>query len=317
MKERRFKMLLIIGIVILKSSNSFSQQYNKLLGSTNQWNISTSFEGCGTYFSFTLGDTSILGVDYYKLYCPRCGINSDTPLVALIREDTLLRKVFLRRYEYPNILDSIEILYYDFSLLLNDSVFLYDPNIINSQWTQYGAVPLDWYSLDSITTVNTTVGIRTISFLRKKVLLSNEYDYLWWIEGIGAVYGFYISGCNLCSSWLDCEFKDGVQQFDGSQNLYLFPDNECICNTIGVMEIDLRDLISIYPNPVQTKLSVEFPNMINENGFFKIYDLYGNLKTGSQEITNKNIDVGNLSNGIYFIELNVNDDIIRKPFIKM
>jgi hypothetical protein len=317
MKREKNKISFIVVALILISSNAFSQQYNKLLGTTNQWNISTNFEGCGTRTFFTMGDTSILGVDYFKLFCPTCGIHGDTELVSLIREDTLQRKVFLRRFEYPNILDSAEFLYYDFGLAAGDSVFLYESNIFNQGWTQFGAVPLDWYFVDSITVLNTTVGNRNATFLSKRNLLFNQYDYVVWVEGIGAVDGYYIFFCISCWSWLDCEYKDGIQQFDGSELYPLLPDNECICTNIGVNEVDQKDLVSIYPNPVTSTLSIESTNGIKENFYLKIYSACGDFKEGNFLINRNSIDVSNLSNGIYFLELDLGGDFIRKPFIKM
>lgn len=316
MKVKYNKFGFVLIIVTLVSSNVSSQSYNRLLGTTNQWNISSSFEGCGTFTSFTVGDTSILGINYFKLFCSSCGVNNDSALVALIREDTVQRKVFLRRYGYPNILDSTEFLYFDFSLTLGDSVFLNDPNI-NRQWSQFSNIPLDWYYVDSTTLVNTNVGNRTLTFLRKRNLLLNEYDYLQWVEGIGAVYGFYIYNCGVCWSWLDCEFKDGLQQFDGSQFFPVSPDNECVCNTIGVNEVEQKDLVSIYPNPVNSTLSIELPNIINENSYLKVYSIYGDLKKCYFQINRNSIDVSSLSKGIYFIEMDLGGVLIQKPFVKM
>src|SRR5437868_8114591 len=110
------KIVFIIFLLLFNHSIIMGQPYISLLGTSNQWNISGGFEDCRTFISYTNGDTVISTKTYSRLFCPSCGLSNDTVLVALLREDTSLRKVFMKRFQYPNLLDTNEFVYYDFSL---------------------------------------------------------------------------------------------------------------------------------------------------------------------------------------------------------
>ncbi|MDP2236570.1 MAG: T9SS type A sorting domain-containing protein [Bacteroidales bacterium] len=70
---------------------------------------------------------------------------------------------------------------------------------------------------------------------------------------------------------------------------------------VGISETE-NLLISVYPNPVVEKMTLNYMGNVKETAF--LYDVSGN-KIASFEITpgNNTIDVSSLSNGVYFIKL--------------
>jgi trimeric autotransporter adhesin len=82
-------------------------------------------------------------------------------------------------------------------------------------------------------------------------------------------------------------------------------------NSIGITEnINLSDLILIYPNPVTDKLQINSDLQIKNTEITEI--------TGKQlyNTTSKIIDCSNFADGVYFIRLNTEKGIIVKRFVK-
>jgi hypothetical protein len=77
-----------------------------------------------------------------------------------------------------------------------------------------------------------------------------------------------------------------------------------VCNTTSIQENNTSEF-NIYPNPVKDVLSIDgFYNSVN------IYDVFGKLVLTSQ--TQKTIDVSNLSNGVYMLEINTEQAVKTK-----
>jgi uncharacterized protein YkwD len=70
-----------------------------------------------------------------------------------------------------------------------------------------------------------------------------------------------------------------------------------------------NDEISFSPNPVKDRIIIETEYIINSS---KIYDINGN----SIELNINQLDVSNLANGVYILELNTSNGIYREKFIK-
>ncbi len=88
-----------------------------------------------------------------------------------------------------------------------------------------------------------------------------------------------------------------------------------VINSVGIDELN-TNLVSIYPNPTNEVLNVKLNNETS-SGTILIYDTRGRLvisKTINQ--TNTIIDVTDLVNGYYVIEVKNNQNIIHKNFIK-
>ena len=88
-----------------------------------------------------------------------------------------------------------------------------------------------------------------------------------------------------------------------------------LCFTTDVKETEkIKDEFNIYPNPANNFIDVETEF---KNYSVSVFDDMGNLIL--KEKTNQNktrIDLSSFSNGIYFIQLQSNDKLVSKKFIK-
>jgi sugar lactone lactonase YvrE len=87
-----------------------------------------------------------------------------------------------------------------------------------------------------------------------------------------------------------------------------------ISNYLSIEDNKLENLILIYPNPTSKYLNIE----LNNSTIFKIsiYDLNGRALEGIKNIANNKIDVSNLANGFYTLNIITNKGIITKKIIK-
>jgi hypothetical protein len=84
----------------------------------------------------------------------------------------------------------------------------------------------------------------------------------------------------------------------------------------GVTSFISNDQITMFPNPAQTKLTIELPSDL-QNFHLTIYNQFGQIETVSQNIHDRtiNIDVSDLPNGLYFIVLHHSDQQISQKFL--
>lgn len=84
-------------------------------------------------------------------------------------------------------------------------------------------------------------------------------------------------------------------------NFYIPPsDNNCDSINTSI-EVDLKNSIKFYPNPAVTILTVEIPSHLKETQLF-IYNSLGQIVLSTNKVNKqKNIDIGHLPTGIYFI----------------
>jgi CubicO group peptidase (beta-lactamase class C family) len=89
--------------------------------------------------------------------------------------------------------------------------------------------------------------------------------------------------------------------------------NEIMCNGTSIDESkSYQPIVSIYPNPANTILSVDIS--ANEILEIKIINLLGEtILTSSHQ---KNIDVSGLKNGIYIIKLRLGENMYTQKFVK-
>ena len=85
------------------------------------------------------------------------------------------------------------------------------------------------------------------------------------------------------------------------------------CNYFAAMdEVDLDQSISLYPNPSSSKLTIELEDEVNS---ITIIDAMGNAIQANVTSSNT-IDVSELANGVYVLQVETNKGIARKKFIK-
>ncbi len=95
--------------------------------------------------------------------------------------------------------------------------------------------------------------------------------------------------------------------------------NFTVPSFVGLTEHKASDF-TIEPNPVVDYLNINCTNPINSNLSFALIDVTGKTILTQEMISvsnqNHSIDVSNLSNGIYFLEIKVNSITIKKKIIK-
>jgi len=86
---------------------------------------------------------------------------------------------------------------------------------------------------------------------------------------------------------------------------------------VGINEIDnLNSLISVYPNPAASKLFVETENELSSEIVLNLINIDGR-KIKSLRLANKKqeIDVNELSAGIYFVEIVMEKHVLKKKIV--
>ncbi len=85
-------------------------------------------------------------------------------------------------------------------------------------------------------------------------------------------------------------------------------------NTLSNQDFSLKNNISIFPNPTSNVLNID--NKTNEQiTAITIYSVKGDLVKEIKSITNS-ISVSELQNGVYFVKIELNDDVLNYKFIK-
>jgi len=112
-------------------------------------------------------------------------------------------------------------------------------------------------------------------------------------------------------SWIDFYDYDDPSGHDNSGNFCikaLAVYNSGV-NIQGLNEIE----IEIYPNPTSDfmQVNIQYEGTI----FYKIFDISGKQVASSKTYNNKLIDITNLNKGMYFIQLNFDNNRVTKKFI--
>jgi hypothetical protein len=347
------KNLLPLFFLIL-SIISNAQSYIPLLDSVNIWSYTNnsspmsppphfntmqdcSYPNYGHQHYYTSNDTTINSLTYKKLIADD---NFTSCLYGYIREDTSLRTVY-----FQDVLDSAEVVLYDFSMLPGDSIYIhFVPNI----WGNYFSN--GYYMLDSIAPVNILSGTRKAFYLH-----CSAGHSMFWIEGIGntgdLVYpysanevGYYFQMG--CGSQFPYDFIQMLVCFEHQQKIYFDTctyyyavfdfcfnlQDSCnywnICTVVD--DLSNSDAIRIFPNPVSETLTVSgYSPVLLTNGAagltdtaikIFIYNLLGEMVmttkfTGKINL-NTEVNVSQVRTGIYFIQLELNDKVYRMKFMK-
>ncbi len=94
-------------------------------------------------------------------------------------------------------------------------------------------------------------------------------------------------------------------------------DSNCADNRIqgsiitSTLEKEIDELV-IYPNPAQDEIWVDYPEQLS----IKIYDIQGSIKLSQSNIQNQNIDIRQLTSGMYYMEISSTNLRTVKKFIK-
>ena len=115
----------------------------------------------------------------------------------------------------------------------------------------------------------------------------------------------------------------GYTYFDGTWNMgedvsitkfYLYPIN--LVDDIKTNNVNSIASFMVYPNPTQSIINVKF-NEENELSFYYIYNTLGQIvKQGTFESGNYSIELSNLPQGLYVLEVKQKDQKASVKFIK-
>lgn len=265
-------------ILIFLCTNLLSQDYIPMLGESNEWFVQWGFEGSWTEYSHTYDDVTINGKTYKKI---GDGYNPNSSPYALIREDTIEKKVYAM---HPLSEDSSETLYYDFTLQENDSILL------NIDFRREA-----WYYVDSIREVQLLSEPSKIFYLKGDINEYGNYAYPIWIEGVGSlgdpIKHMYTPGPYFGPD-LNCFFRDGEKIY---QSEWSTSHGGCsvILNTSQLEESRLL----IYPNPANSIINLDLP--VGMHFSVDIFDIIGRpvLYIENQ----RQINISEVSPGIYLV----------------
>ena len=222
-------------VIILIYNQASAQDYHPLLGDSTVWSETITGEGTVTYKFFACGDTSIEDRNYKKFYQV---YHETVSLEGFVFEDTILKKIY-----YLHEPSNEEVLLYDFSLNVNDTVFTRVPIYNNT----------GWYIVDSISKVDIIAGPRSALYLHN----IETSETALWIEEVGAR-----------GSFLNPVF-DGFPPFD--EVLCVLKDGHLIYQSQTSIEYNSCDLflgesilkapisnLKVFPNPVVNTFDIEF-----------------------------------------------------------
>jgi hypothetical protein len=214
-----------------------------------------------------------------------CGFSSFTPcqVVALLREDTLARKVYVASGWC-----SQDSLLYDFSMQVGDTMKF-------SASCPLSGTPDSFYKVDSINYTPFFYGNAPIKtwYLHD---IDSVYANLELYESVGTSIGFWGYQLNFDEGQLE---NNLVEYCIGTDSACGF---SCVNPLLGLTDLSLQDIsITVYPNPAKDILTVDLTNMPpDENLQFVLTDILGQ-ELRSQTITNAKteVDISALQSGIY------------------
>ncbi len=287
----------ILSIVwILICFLGFSQEYVAFPDTNAIWNI--NHDGYYNHFKLRFGiygDTTINNQGYKKVY----RIEDDSTLnifnmtyYASLRENTN-KQIFVKLSDFDE-----EILIYDFSLNIGDTMFSNSP---------YGYLNYDICVIADIDSIE----LENNQF-RKRFKISN-WGYEYWIEGIGSINGiFHPISEYIIGTWdeLLC-FKHNDTAIYLNNSIC----DKCFCtlSTSINKPIKINDNIKYYPNPAGKSITLTHENKIF-TGKVTFYSQSGK-KVLSLNTTDYPIDISNLKPGLYFVEIKTCEGSVRKKII--
>lgn len=292
------KNLLFVFIVMMNIS-VYAQNYTPLLDNKNEWNVISCYMGdCFKDVYYTDGDTIVNNQNHKVLdgyhYISR---------TFLLRENLPEKKVYLTTTIEGDIR---EYLLYDFSLNENDTVHLQNP--ITPFPTDGGYFRLDSIRNNPITE-NTTGKFFYFSPTETNTQSQNYYPV--WVEGLGS-----LSIINAPGGHPDYDGVGKVSCFFKNQNIFYFDDemtNECqSIMAIQAAETQNRDF--------QFAINSHLKGILKTNHLvdkLEVFDLSGRkLKS---KIFSKNaiyeIDLSDLTNGVYFLLIHEKNELNKISFI--
>ncbi|MDD2575992.1 MAG: T9SS type A sorting domain-containing protein [Bacteroidales bacterium] len=294
------KLILVIAIVFF-ASNSYSQylidglKWNNTTGGTDDW-------GVNLHRNFTYkveGDTTIGGVDYKLVKKNYPDINQEWTTAFCLREDS--RKWYIIGAYEPYISD--EVLLYDFSLEIGDSIY--------NAWAQsYSSI------IEHGDTVLENGQTRKYLILGEDNLPPTMNDM--WIEGLGSASChvelpcFYLNIIDACAISL-CASNNNELLFTSFPNLNCYDSGGNFITSLNKIEQE-DNSITLYPNPASKEVNISSESIINS---IEVFNSFGQrIYQEKTKLKEKTIDISSFSKGVYIIGVNTDRGYIRKKLIK-
>lgn len=325
--------ILILSLIF--ASSVFSQTYKPMLKEGKTWEVKhhpgfhqSSLPDIDYTLFFLEGDSLIDSTQYFKLhsYNVTLNISHQGPITypstsnftgILLREDTILKKIWARdpfplsmQFSFPGSQhDSLEVLIYDFSLSVGDT--LWSANWNNAWFVTTPNGNVYWKNqnraiIDSIG--QTTLGNNEIVrvFYLTPIDPFGSLGPITIIEGVGGTNGFRYPFNHEFENSIDllCVNDNGTALFGWCNSVILNLNDQKVNSTS----------FKIYPNPTSDRIiSIEGKELES----VKIHDITGKLIIKATPKTDKTtIDLNNQPQGIYFIRAEFkNGDITTKKLI--
>lgn len=307
--QMRLSLFILTGFILICWSKLPGQPYFQILKDGRNWIYTQMVSGeeppVHIVLAFALsmnGDTLVQGNSYKKIYQRTLKKNSEsteiqnpkeilnTNLYALIREDTIARKVYLLPYyDIISMCQPAEHLLYDFSLQEGDTL---NECVLENIYLPFMAyVP----TVDSIRQLNYS-GIETRAFYMQGVF-DNYGDFFETTGRILEGYGYEQHG--LINYGRNGEFV--VFQ-------YFCEGDSLDCELLSAIEEPGGKLMydySFFPNPADDILIVQIDPTYRKDLQVSLLNTLGNVvfHTNWDTFKDLKVDVSNLHDGIYFLNV--------------
>ncbi len=290
-------LLLILGI----SNSSFSQNWAPV---GTKWHYKEGFANYGDidFIRFeSVKDTLFMGKNCRKIIKRhQVGCLQRPNVEYMYSEDNKV-------YFYDEYFSEFQLLY-DFNADVNDFWKIKIPDINSDVDTlvitvdEIDNIILNGYSLKR--------QFVTIDFLNEQIQSSYNSTIIESIGDLSYMFNFMNEFMFVC----DDNFSDGINCYeDNLLGLNHFNNNtDCEFQSVGLSELQNDETLRIYPNLVYNTI-----NLINSDKYiyYKIYDLAGKLL--KEDSFSKNINIEDISKGIYILEVVAIDLVVsRTKFIK-
>ncbi len=290
----------IILLSILFSQFVLKGQYKPMLEPGKVWTQHFGYHTAGGFsdsISMSGADSLINGTTYYKLdgvLLPGNWPSSDpigNPILA--REDTINGKVWI-------FVDSLEYLWYDYSVMAGDTVTVF----ANNRETSTLCDSLQSYIVNQVDTFIDLEGTP-----RKEIHLQHitqgvhwaciNYMPIVWIEGLGSERGINMVALEGILAYSLCVWKSGTQLYQGAG----WGDTCWVGSTIGVESFE-KASYDIFPNPAVDDVFIRSKSHPIQS--VKLYDLRGNVLLHQQnndkdeEVT---LSISGFASGMYVMRI--------------
>lgn len=293
------------------------------------------FYGWGMFTEFTSTDTLINGVIYKTL---QSVIGSSWPqqcTMGYIREDLATRRIYFWDVDSAN-----EFLLYDFSLHPGDSISLnfYDYNAKVSRTfrldsivpftVQEARTPCKQYCFSQLNAGFYTIPLRWVEGIG--TLADLIYPYVNYSNGWGSLFGcpeYYDLGSPqvlICREREQLDFYDACALGQAIGSWCFQYQDTCnygnICGSIN--ELSSLASIDIFPNPAQTKVTVELDVKIADGFALQLLDLQGKAVSTSynpgrlgEGKHNLPLTLPVLPAGMYMLECRTREGVVYKRLV--